>query len=78
MCGFKFLCEIQKVPFEISHNILNSYTVKYAFYEVLKIWRLMIYYSYDSLSLRSRSVPMPRARGDLALTFRAIAAVREV
>ena len=38
----KILCEISKVPFEISHKILNSYTAKYAFYEVLKIWRLMI------------------------------------
>ena len=36
------LCEISKVPFEISHKILNSYTAKYAFYEVLKNWRLTI------------------------------------
>ena len=51
MYGFKILCEISKVPFEISHNILNPYTAKYAFYEVLKIWRLMISKSYDILSL---------------------------
>ena len=29
--GFKILCEISKVPFEISHKILNAYTAKYAF-----------------------------------------------
>ena len=40
--GFKILCEISKVPFEISHKILNPYTAKYAFYDVLKIWRLTI------------------------------------
>ena len=40
--GFKILCEISKVPFEISHKILNPYTTKYVFYEVLKIWRLLI------------------------------------
>ena len=28
--------------FEISHKILNPYTANYAFYDVLKIWRLMI------------------------------------
>ena len=41
MYGFKILCEISKMPFEISHKILNPYTAKYAFYEVLEIWRLM-------------------------------------
>ena len=51
MCEFKILCEISKVPFEISRKILNPYTAKYAFYEVLKIWRLTIYQSYDILSL---------------------------
>ena len=51
MYGFKILCEISKVPFEISHKMLNPYTTKYAFYEVLKIWRLMISQSYDILSL---------------------------
>ena len=40
--GFKILCEISKVPFEISVKMLNPYTAKYAFYEVVKIWRLMI------------------------------------
>ena len=39
--GLKILCEISNVPFEISHKILKPYDVKYAFYEVLKIWRLM-------------------------------------
>ena len=29
--GFKILCEISKVPFEISHKILNPYTAKYEF-----------------------------------------------
>ena len=32
-------------------KILSSYTAKYAFYEVLKIWRLMISKSYGILSL---------------------------
>ena len=36
------LCEISKVPFEISHKILNPYTRKYAFYEVLNGWRIMV------------------------------------
>ena len=51
MYGFKIWCEISKVPFEISHQILNPYTAKYEFYEVLKIWRLMISKSYNILSL---------------------------
>ena len=51
MYGFKILCEISNVPFEISHKILNPYTAKYAFYEVLKIWQLMISYGYDIFSL---------------------------
>ena len=46
MYGFKILCEISKVPFEISHKILNPYTAKYVFYEVL---RIMISWSYDIL-----------------------------
>ena len=37
MYGFKILFEFSKVPFEISHKILNPYTTKYAFSEVLKI-----------------------------------------
>ena len=40
--GFKILCEISKGPFEISHKLWNTYTGKYTFYGVLKIWRLMI------------------------------------
>ena len=40
--GFKILCEISKVPFEISHKILNPYTAKFAFYKVVKILLLMI------------------------------------
>ena len=51
MYGFQTLCEISKVPFEISHKILNPYTAKYAFNQVLTIWRLMISYSYGILSL---------------------------
>ena len=43
MYGFKILSEISKGTFEISHNILNPYTAKYAIDDVLKIWRLMIY-----------------------------------
>ena len=42
MYGFKILREISKGTFEISHKILNPYTAKYAFYEVLKLWRLTI------------------------------------
>ena len=37
--GLKILCEISKGTFEI----LNPYTAKYAFYEVLKLGRIMIY-----------------------------------
>ena len=44
--GFKILIEISKVPFEISHKILEPYTAKYAFYEVLKILT-----TYDILEL---------------------------
>ena len=51
MYEFTILCEISKVPFEISHTILNPHTAKYALYEVLKIWSLMISLSYDILSL---------------------------
>ena len=48
MYGFKILCEISKVPFEISHQIVNPYTAKYAFYrllfffviyDILELWR---------------------------------------
>ena len=42
MYGFKLLCEISNVPFEISPKILNSYTTKYAFYEVLHFWTIYI------------------------------------
>ena len=50
MYGFKILCEILKVLFEISHKILNAYTAKYAFCEVSKVWRNMISQGYDILS----------------------------
>ena len=39
------------VKFQSSHKILNPYTIKYAYKEVLKVWRLMISQSYDVLSL---------------------------
>ena len=42
MYGFKILCEILKVPFEISQQVFNPYTAKYAFYEALKIWQFII------------------------------------
>ena len=32
----QILCEISKVPFEISHKTLNPHTAKYVFYEVIK------------------------------------------
>ena len=51
MYGFNSLREISKAPFEISHKILNPYTTKHAFYEVLKIWQVTISQSYDILSL---------------------------
>ena len=35
--GFQVLCEISKVPFEISYKIWNPYTAKYAFCEVLNV-----------------------------------------
>ena len=35
MYGFKILCEISKVAFEISRTILNPYTAQYEFNEVL-------------------------------------------
>ena len=41
-CMGKKICEISKVAFEISLKILNPYTAKYAFCEVLKVWRIMI------------------------------------
>ena len=40
--GFKILCDISKDTFEISRKIFNPYTAKYAFYEMLKIWWIMI------------------------------------
>ena len=33
--GSNILCEISKVPFEISHKMLDPYTAKYAFYCLL-------------------------------------------
>ena len=51
MNGSKILCEITKVPFEISLKILNPYTAKYAFYEVLKFDDLWYLKSYNILSL---------------------------
>ena len=38
----KSVCEILKVLFEISHKILNPYTTKSVFYEVLKTSHIMI------------------------------------
>ena len=57
--GSKFLCEISKVPFEILHKILNPYTAKIAFHEVLKIRRLMRSQSYDILSLSETGPSCP-------------------
>ena len=45
MYGFKILYEISKVPFEVSHKIVNPYTVCYVFHEVLKfddLWYLRV------------------------------------
>ena len=41
--GLEIVCEIAKVPFEISHKIWSPYTAKYAFYDVLKVWRIVIF-----------------------------------
>ena len=63
MYGFKILCEISKVPFEISHKMVNPYPTKYAFFEVFRILQFMICYSYDSLSISetgSRDAKMSR------------------
>ena len=38
MNGLKILCEILKVPFEISHTFFNPYIATYAFYKVLNLW----------------------------------------
>ena len=40
--ALKLVCEILKVPFEISHKSWNSYTAKYAFYVVFNVWRIVI------------------------------------
>ena len=51
-CEFKILCEISKVPFEISRKILNSYTAKLQhFTECWKNSRHTISSSYDIWSL---------------------------
>ena len=42
MYGFKIVCEISMVTFEISHTILNPCTAKYSFYEVLTVWRIHV------------------------------------
>ena len=42
MYGFIISCEISKMPFEISHQIMSPYTTKYASYEVLNASRIMI------------------------------------
>ena len=36
MYGFKILCEISKMPFGISHKILNLLTN----YDILELWQL--------------------------------------
>ena len=59
MYGFQILSEISKVIFEILHKILNPYTAKYAFYEMLKVWRIMISYSYEILRFSETPPPQP-------------------
>ena len=43
MYGFKILCEISKVPFEISHKILKPYTVFNfcVWVDIIELWRHM-------------------------------------
>ena len=60
MYVFNILCEISKLPFEISHKILNPYTAKYAFYKVLKFDELWYLKRYDILSLNETG-PCTRA-----------------
>ena len=52
-CGawFKIVCEILRMPFEISHEILNPYIAKYTFYEMFAVSRNMISASYGNSSL---------------------------
>ena len=42
MYGFKILCEISKVPFEISHKIWTHTLLNVYNMGVLKIWQIMI------------------------------------
>ena len=62
MYGFKILCEISKVPFEISHKILNPYTAKYAFYRLL-----FFFVIYDILELWRHKLSETAPRSTLAL-----------
>ena len=48
MYGVKILCEISKATFEMSHEMSNPYTAKYAFYcfeilhasyNIFELWR---------------------------------------
>ena len=55
--GFKILCEISKVPFEISHKILNPYTAKYEFYEVLKTFKTTQYPGVMTSQVSVRRAP---------------------
>ena len=50
MYGFKILCEISEVPFQISHKIFNPYIEKIAFYEMLK--QLTIHDTLESWHLK--------------------------
>ena len=47
MYGFKILCEISKIPFEISHRILNPYTIEYVFYKVSKVNNSFMCHPYE-------------------------------
>ena len=56
--GLEILCEISKVPFEISHKILNPSTAKYAFYRHLFL--RVIYDIFDLWFVISLSETVPR------------------
>ena len=47
MYGFKICVKFERYPLKFHKKILNPYIAKYAFYEVLNIWRVMISQSYD-------------------------------
>ena len=50
MYGFKMSCEISRGTFDIAYEILNQYTEKCAYYDVLNVWRIIIYDIFTVMS----------------------------